>query len=275
MPGRRPTRAPRLDQLATNLAGAAAGLAQPTEVILALTGLGVMLAPHAAARRTLDRLAGSDDPAAHALEIISGGVAVTPHLWGHFDPLLAALQQAADSDDHKAIGRLAGLLADADLDQHCGDDASYGPDLLGGMYSQLRSPGGRAARGAFYTPPSVALLMAMMTMPTEHSTVCDPTVGSGLMLWAAATAMRQAGLDPRTCTWFGVDIDPIALAIAAINTATWNLHDITVLHCGNGLVVTPAQMLDSHQARLRAGARRYLSAPDARNETTPDAAALG
>lgn len=259
MSSRTRSRSPRnLDQLTTSLAGAANGLAHRTEVILALTSLGVMLAPHTAASSTLGYLTGSATPAADAVALIDGGLAVTPHLWGHYAPLRAAVQDAVDNAAEQPVGRLAELLAGADLDQHCGDEARYGPDLLGALYSRLRGSAGRAA-GAVYTPAPLALLMAMMATPTENSTVCDPAVGSGILLWAAATAMRRSDLDPRTCVWFGVDTDPLAVAIAAVNTATWNLHDVTVLHCGNGLTATPAHLLDSNRTRLAAGARRYLA----------------
>lgn len=257
---RRPSGPRNLDALAKALASAATPLDRPTEVILALAGVAVMLAPHDYAAPALDTLAASDTPAAHAVELIDGGVALTPHLWGRYDPLLDPLRQATGTPGERAVGHIAELLASADPDQHCGDDAAYGPDLLGGLYSRLRSGRSLSAAGAFYTPPAVALCMAMVTDPAEHTSICDPAVGSGVMLWAGATAMRRAGRDPRTCRWYGIDTDPIAIAIATINTATWNLHDVTVLHHGNGLTATTAEMHQAERDRLAAGLARY--APD-------------
>lgn len=259
---RRPSGPRNLDSLAKSLAGAAAPLDRPTEAILALAGIAVMLAPHGYAARALETLTGSDTPAADAVELIDGAVALTPHLWGRYDPLLDPLRQAVGVNE-RAVGRIAEVLTSADPDQHCGDDATYGPDLLGALYGRLRSGRSLSAAGAFYTPPSVALCMALLTDPAEHTSICDPAVGSGIMLWAGATAMRRAGRDPRTCRWYGIDTDPIAIAIAAINTATWNLHDVTVLHRGNGLTATADEMHHAERDRLSAGIARYARDSDA------------
>lgn len=252
-------RGPRnLDLLAKSIVQAAVPLDRPTEAVLAIVGLAVMLAPHGYAVRTLDRLAASGTPAADAVTLIDGGVARTPHLWGRYDILLDPLRQATGTEtSERAVGQIAKILVSADPDRHCGDDAAYGPDLLGALYGRLRSGRSLAAAGAFYTPPNVALMIAMLTDPEENTSICDPAVGSGVMLWAGATAMRRAGRDPRTCRWYGIDTDPVAIAIAAINTATWNLHDVTVLHRGNGLTATAGEMHEAERDRLAAGLARY------------------
>ncbi|MCP3802005.1 N-6 DNA methylase [Allokutzneria sp. A3M-2-11 16] len=62
-------------------------------------------------------------------------------------------------------------------------------------------PAARTRRGQIYTPACVATLLAEMVTPDEHTTLHEPTAGTGGMLRAAAQAMRRNGKDPQTVTW--------------------------------------------------------------------------
>lgn len=254
-----------VDQLAERLGGIASTLPLGVpHTVLAVLVLGVTLAEHSVANATYEAIADSANPATTAAEILDGGVALTPQLWRHIDVLADALRSnVGDADRERTVGRLAETLAEADLDTTFGVDPDghhdrLGPDLLGELYSRLRSNSAKKDRGAFYTPANLTLMMGEMALPREGDNVADLAVGSGIMFWGAASAMRRAELDPRTCTWFGIDIDPVAIAITAVNAIPWRLHDRVVLYVGNGLTTDIHTMVEAEQERLRAGRERYL-----------------
>src|SRR5699024_9568784 len=124
----------------------------------------------------------------------------------------------------------AGLYAlTADTDQ------CRAVDLLGVVLAQLKGPKTQAARGAFYTPADIAELLTEMTGPTEPGAVYDPTVGTGGLWRAVATAVRAQGQDPNRLTWVGFDIDPLAIACTAINSLLWGLGPRVLLMVGDVL----------------------------------------
>lgn len=89
-----------------------------------------------------------------------------------------------------------------------------------GVASQLTvSRSSQQARGAFYTPYEVSLMMAQMLDPFPGASVCDPCCGSGGMLLAALEAVRSKhGMDA-TLELYGVDIDPMAVRLCKMNLA--------------------------------------------------------
>lgn len=114
-----------------------------------------------------------------------------------------------------------------------GTDRRFDTDLLGTVLTVLRPPSALKARGQFYTPASVAALLARMSNVEENRTVTDPMMGTGGMFRAVAEAMRAHGRDPRTIRWVGCDIDDIAVACATVNSMIWNLGPDIVFHAGN------------------------------------------
>ncbi|GGM80934.1 hypothetical protein GCM10012275_59470 [Longimycelium tulufanense] len=74
-----------------------------------------------------------------------------------------------------------------------------------------------------------------MTTPHEGDTVQDPAVGTGGLFRAAAQAMREQGRDPATVSWYGADIDDLAIAACAINSVLWGLGPRVVLCVANTL----------------------------------------
>ncbi|HVM15717.1 MAG TPA: N-6 DNA methylase, partial [Egibacteraceae bacterium] len=108
------------------------------------------------------------------------------------------------------------------------------PELLGQVYESLRSTGARRSTGAFYTPEAVArpIVVAVLDgLPGQGEAsrvldgvpgcgevprVGDPSAGGGAFLLAAVRHLTARGGDPRVlvrdCV-FGVDVDPIAVAV--------------------------------------------------------------
>jgi hypothetical protein len=116
-----------------------------------------------------------------------------------------------------------------------GTERRFDVDLLGTVLTVLRPKLALKARGQFYTPGSVAKLLASMSDVREHSNVTDPMMGTGGMFRAAAEVMRERGRDPHTIRWIGCDIDTLAVACATVNSMIWNLGTDIVFHAGNTL----------------------------------------
>jgi hypothetical protein len=110
-------------------------------------------------------------------------------------------------------------------------------DLLGCVYTTMRSHRAKAARGEFYTPPNVAEMMARMSLGglEPGQSICDPTAGTGGLLRAAASALRADGRDPGDYVWYGCDIAPVAVAGLAVNAHIWGLGRQVVFGCADSL----------------------------------------
>lgn len=138
-----------------------------------------------------------------------------------FNESQPALQRAAKHTADAALG--AGQL------ELTGTDDRYDTDLLGVVLTLLKSKSAGKANAQIYTPAPLAELMAQMTMPEKGSSVCDPTVGTGGLFRATAQTMRRHDHDPATITWYGADIDDLAIAACAINSILWGLGPRVVL----------------------------------------------
>ncbi|MFH1147591.1 MAG: N-6 DNA methylase, partial [Pseudomonadota bacterium] len=100
-------------------------------------------------------------------------------------------------------------------------------DVLGPVYQNLASMGARSILGQYFTPWSVAVAMAQMTLidlekreaeEKRPITVCDPCCGSGVMLLAAKAviASRRGREALKEFAFYGQDIDPICVAMCRI-----------------------------------------------------------
>lgn len=97
-------------------------------------------------------------------------------------------------------------------------------DFLGNLYMNLNL--GSHWHGQFFTPYNVCELMAKMQIgdgcraeieSKGYLSVCDPCVGAGAMLIAAATAFRECKVNYHTSVLFiGQDIDPVVAKMAYI-----------------------------------------------------------
>ena len=75
----------------------------------------------------------------------------------------------------------------------------------------------RKARGAFFTPPSIAEFLARFAIRDKRSRVLDPTCGEAVFLLAAGERLRSLGAKPAriTAQLTGVDLHGPSLAASA------------------------------------------------------------
>lgn len=144
----------------------------------------------------------------------------------------AALQRAAKDTGDAALR--AGQL---DL---TGTDSRYDTDLLGVVLALLKSDNATGANAQIYTPAPIAdamsyMLMAGINPAREGQRVMDPAVGTGGLFRAAAQVMRSNGQDPATVSWYGADIDDLAIAACAVNSLLWRLGPRILLCVANTL----------------------------------------
>lgn len=110
-------------------------------------------------------------------------------------------------------------------------------DFLGRLYMNLNL--GNHWKGQFFTPYNVCELMAKINIgegckqeieDKGYVSICDPCVGAGAMLIAAAQAFRDCKLNYQTCVLFiGQDIDPVVAKMAYIQ--------LSLLGCAGYIVV--------------------------------------
>lgn len=172
------------------------------------------------------------------------------YLTGRADALTGWLDTAGEHQI-KALSACFDVLAGIDL--RAAFDEAAG-DLLGPVYMSLRGLSSQQAAGAFYTPPSLDLLIGAMTLPDEGARIMEPCCGAGGMILGVIKAMRDAGRDPDTCTWVLNDIDPVAVALAGVNLAAHGLNHV-VLCVGDGLLLGTGLDGDPLQAAAGASSR--------------------
>jgi hypothetical protein len=118
-----------------------------------------------------------------------------------------------------------------------GGDRRFDADLLGPVLGALRSPAATKVDAQMYTPGDVALALTsvMLGDVKPGQAFVDDTVGTGGLFRAAAQVIRNRGLDPTALTWYGADVDELAVAAAAVNSVIWQLGPNVVLYVGDPL----------------------------------------
>ena len=154
-------------------------------------------------------------------------------------------------------------------------------DALGAIFMALDL--GNHQKGQFFTPYSIAYMMAAMTLNDAQSiidrqsflTLYEPAVGGGAMVIAAAHALQEQGFDYHTAMHVTAqDIDATAVHMSYIQLAILDIPAI-VLH-GNALIdappqdwwVTPAHVLGGWNQKL-ASCRALSNAPQPANAVLP------
>lgn len=96
---------------------------------------------------------------------------------------------------------------------------------LGWIHERALDAERRHREGVHYTPAPVALRLAELTIRrNRQATVCDPAVGGGAFLLAAAQHLRALGLEPEEIVserLFGIDIDPLAVVVTRVALELW------------------------------------------------------
>ena len=106
------------------------------------------------------------------------------------------------------------------LDELEPPEALRTPDLLGQAYEATMTRTNRRRGGIFYTPRPLADALAIATVAPLLAAgaaplrVCDPAVGGGSLLLAAARALVEYGISAGRLEFTGVDIDPLAIDVA-------------------------------------------------------------
>ncbi len=131
------------------------------------------------------------------------------------------------------IARRAGLDAEALVAPsllEVADDAVVGDlpvsvELLGSLHEHGQATATRRRRGSHYTPDDVARRLVQVACPGGPvGRVCDPAVGGGAFLLAAADLLARTGL-PRaaivTERLWGADIDPLAVDVTRTALSLW------------------------------------------------------
>ncbi|WP_244797503.1 N-6 DNA methylase [Caballeronia grimmiae] len=133
-------------------------------------------------------------------------------------------------------------------------------DILGPLYQELASHGGKQLLGQFFSPWPLAALMATITEPwsTEIdagrlAVACDPACGSGIMMLATAHTILNAQGPAALKSWsfVGCDIDGICARMMAIQfLANCAVHRIEVgeviVFCGDSLRVDQPKEIVVH-----------------------------
>lgn len=180
----------------------------------------------------LHELAARDD----VTEVLRGVLDLVALFVWNGAALVAPLVDALDGEFAATTARRSlELLAQTRVGDFVAGRDPHAADLLGTLYTETRPSSARKAAGAFYTPASVALMMAEMLDIEEGKSILDPAVGTGGMFLAAARAMRRAGRRPHRCMWTGIDVDARAIACAAVNGVAWMLGPFVRLVVGNAL----------------------------------------
>ncbi len=129
--------------------------------------------------------------------------------------------------------------------------ASAGQGWLGPLYEGLLDPDVRRGRGAHFTPRQVATGLTRVAVSGFGSTatMLDPAVGGGAFLLAAAELLTERGggaAEVVAGQLWGVDVDPLAVAVAEAALALWAWESGVVaiaddhLRVGDALGASPA-----------------------------------
>ncbi|MDW5593014.1 N-6 DNA methylase [Conexibacter stalactiti] len=132
--------------------------------------------------------------------------------------------------------------------------ASYpSATCLAEAYQTTRSLTTAQWQGAFFTPYSLARVLAQVQEPSPTDWVLDPACGGGVMLVAALDVARElhGTTAALALTLIGVELDPRTAAIARASLVLAGAHpDQFWIGCGNALA-QPLVGFDRRRGRLQ------------------------
>jgi len=164
------------------------------------------------------------------------------------DPRVAFETARAETDDpafdEYVLDRVAGVveadaLADLLAARHALLAADEPSEAVGRLFEAITPQSARRKLGQFRTPPPIASLMAAWLIADGDETVLDPGVGAGALA-AAAYGRKQALADgPPLADIHGVDMNALAVVMAATSLALLNHGDPHNLRTGDFLDLDP------------------------------------
>ena len=228
------------------------------------------------------RVTGADDPAELIRRVVEAvqaddlaPAAALLALAGRIDAALVADAPPLRLPALEALASPApaGGALDRALTDGAGDGAplapevirASGPRLLGLVHEALLDAAHRHRRGVFYTPPDVASGLVRTVFarhddpssprpPASGVTVCDPALGGGVFLLAAADELLARGLPPVDIVerhLWGIDLDPLAVAVGEAALILWAR--------GHGATVRGTNLVEADT--LVAGAAAWAEPP--------------
>ncbi|MFC5094354.1 N-6 DNA methylase [Amycolatopsis plumensis] len=176
-------------------------------------------------------------------------------------PLLGWLFADADGASVRQIKATADAALRAGLLEVTTTERRFDCDVFGALLGALRSRTATKVNAQMYTPGDIACALAAVALDDLEPgrSFCDDAVGTGGLFRAAVCLIRSRGLDPADMSWFGADVDDLAIAAAAVNGLIWGLGPRVYLYVGD-ILVHPHW---SDEARARRA--RFLEEVDSLN----------
>lgn len=154
--------------------------------------------------------------------------------FGYLEASLPHLTRFLDDANADTTAAMLSVLAQCDLER-ISEASTVQGDVLGGLFTRVQAPGDRSARGAFYTPASLARVMALLADVVAGERWNDPCAGCGGLAIATIRAMRSKGRAPELVCWTLGDVDGLALSLAGIQLAAHGMKFVE-LQYGNALL---------------------------------------
>src|SRR6056297_3254005 len=149
--------------------------------------------------------------------------------------------------DTDVLDRVAGVvdadalaeLLDARHELLAADEPS---EAIGRLFESLTPQSARRKLGQFRTPPAIASLMADWLIRDGTETVLDPGMGAGALAAAAYKRKRALADQPPLADIHGVDLNELAVVMAATSLALLNNGEPHNLRVDDFLDVTPGKI---------------------------------
>jgi tRNA G10 N-methylase Trm11 len=140
-------------------------------------------------------------------------------------------------------------------------DSIWNDDPLGELSQRVRTDAAKSARGEYYTPYPICLMMTRMTAAPDGiapgARVLDPACGSGRFLLAALEVCReQHGQVPEV---FGIDISPDAVRLCKLNLTLAGIYPKHRVECADFLRMTPPEQLTPTQRVMQLELFKYAA----------------
>ena len=124
-------------------------------------------------------------------------------------------------------------------------DAEEPAEEVGRLFEAITPQSARRKLGQFRTPPAIASLMAAWLVRDGTETVLDPGMGAGALAAAAYHRKQQLVDQPPLSDIYGVDLNELAVVMAATSLALLNHGEPHNLRVGDFLDVDPDDPVDA------------------------------